>query len=305
MRRYRTYNEVEEDAGADIVRQVEAQHRRLAERLASVDRVWLVASGKGGVGKSMIAANLAAALGARGARVGALDADLNGPSLARMLGVEPGPLRVDDHGLHPAAGAGGTRVLSTDLLLATPDTPVRWGRQEAAEVTRSALETSALREFLGDVAWGALDHLLLDLPPGTDRLERALALVQEPAGILVITTPSEAAGRVVRRSLRVARDAGAAHAIVANMAGYICPDCGSRHDLFGADAASALADETGTELWAEIPFHPDAAAHTDRGRPIVLQDPANPAAEALLTLARRLESRGSPDGAQPATESKP
>ncbi|HUH12118.1 MAG TPA: P-loop NTPase [Longimicrobiales bacterium] len=293
MRSFRTYHQVDDPAGAEVLAQVTAQAERLAARMAGVQRVWLVASGKGGVGKSAVTANLAAALAARGHAVGALDADLNGPSLAAMLAAARTPLRVDEAGVHPAAGVAGTRVMSTDLLLASPDAPLRWrGPDTGAFVWQSTLEAGALREFLSDVAWGELDHLLLDLPPGTDKLLRALELLPAPAGVLIVTTPSTAALSVVRRSLRLVRDAGVERiGVVANMAAWRCGACGAATSLFdaGDDAVAALAAEMGVPVWAEVPFDPRLARRTDAGEPLVLSEPDTPAARALLALADRLE----------------
>jgi ATP-binding protein involved in chromosome partitioning len=291
MRTFRTYNELEPDATADVPAQVSAQLERLGRRLAAVRGVWLIASGKGGVGKSAITANLAAALAHRGLRVGALDGDLNGPTLARMLGAERGSLQVEDGGVRPAKGAGGARVMSMDLLLGNEDAPVGWREPDAGGgfIWQSTLETGALREFMADVAWGELDLLLVDLPPGTDKLRRAFELVPQPAGVLLVTTPSEASRFVVLRSIRLVRDLGAPRvALVANMTGHVCRACGHQEPLFDGDGARRLSDETGVEAWAEIPFHPALARATDHGRPIVLDDPDNHAAVALRSLAARV-----------------
>lgn len=304
MRKFRTYNEIEGRGAGDVPDQVAGQLRRLADRMSAVGAVWLVGSGKGGVGKSAITANLAAALARSGLRVGALDADLNGPSLARMLDATSG-LRVDDDGVHPAAGAGGVRVVSMDLLLADDDAPLRWRGPGAFDfVWQSALETGALREFLADVAWGDLDVLLLDLPPGTDKLLRAYKLIPEVAGVLLVTTPSEAARSVVARSLRMARDLGADPVgLVANMTARVCPSCGHAEPLYEADGARRLAEETGGELWAEIPFQPEFARETDAGRPPVIDErTTDPAASRLRALARRVAAASGSHAPAPSSE---
>src|SRR5687768_551115 len=203
----------------DVVAQVVDQRRRLAARLAPVARVVAVGSGKGGVGKSAVAANLAAALAARGLAVGALDADLDGPSLARMLGVAEPP-RTGPEGLVPVRGAGGVGVVGLDLLLDSETAPVRWkGPAEDAHLWRGLLESGALRELLADVAWGPLDALVVDLPPGAGAIDRLAALLPRLDLLLLVTTPSEAARRVVARSVEAARGSRAgAVALVANMA---------------------------------------------------------------------------------------
>lgn len=291
MRTFRTYHDLEADPMADVPAQVGAQLERLGRRMAAVRGVWLVASGKGGVGKSAVTANLAAALAHRGLRVGALDGDLNGPSLARMLGANRGSLRIDADGVHPARGAAGAHVMSMDLLLGAEDAPVGWREPDTfgGFIWQSTLETGALREFMADVAWGELDLLLVDLPPGTDKLRRAFELIPHPAGVLLVTTPSEASRFVVLRSIRLVQSLGAVRiGLVANMTGHVCGACGHHEPLFDDDGARRLADETGIETWAEIPFHPALARETDHGRPPVLDDAGNPAAAALDLLADRV-----------------
>ncbi|HET6639008.1 MAG TPA: P-loop NTPase [Gemmatimonadota bacterium] len=287
-RRIRTYHEVADPGAESVVGQVVEQRRRLRERLAGVGRLVAVGSGKGGVGKSAISANVAAALAASGRAVGALDADLDGPSLARMLGARGGLAR-GDSGFRPARGAAGVGVVSMDLLVAE-GAPVRWrGPEEHRFAWQSVIETGALREFLSDVEWGALDVLVLDLPPGTEKLARLIDLVGSPDAVLIVTTPSEAARHVVAKSARFLEDAGVREVgLVANMATWSCPHCGVAEPLFAADGARRLARDSGLELWAEVPFDPRIAADTDEGMPIVLSAPERPAARSLAALAERV-----------------
>lgn len=305
MRRFRTYHEVEGQGAGEVAEQVDQQLERLAHRLRDVRAIWLVASGKGGVGKSAVAANLAAALAARGLAVGALDADLNGPSLARMLGAERSSLEVTDDGVLPARGVAGVRVMSMDLLLGSDDAPLRWREPESfGFVWQSTLETGTLREFLADVRWGALDTLILDLPPGTDKLMRTFQLIPEPTGVLLVTTPSEAARSVVSRSVRLVRQAGAPLGLIANMTAYRCASCGHAEALFRHDGARKLADDTGCRLWADVPFDPTLAAETDAGRPPVLTEDST-AARALRDLARRVAAASPASDAAPPTDPDP
>lgn len=287
-RRIRTYHEVADPAAESVVGQVVDQRRRLRDRLARVRRLVAIGSGKGGVGKSAISANVAAALSAGGRAVGALDADLDGPSLARMLGAGGGLVR-GDSGFRPASGVAGVGVVSMDLLVAE-DAPLRWrGPEDHQFAWRSVLETGALREFLSDVEWGDLDVLVLDLPPGTDKLARLIDLVGPPDVVLIVTTPSEAARHVVAKSARFLEESGIREVgLVANMASWSCPHCGVAEPLFAADGARRLARDAGLELWAELPFDPRIAADTDEGMPIVLSAPERPAARALAALAERL-----------------
>jgi ATP-binding protein involved in chromosome partitioning len=287
-RRIRTYHEVADANAESVVEQVVDQRRRLRERLGRVGRIVAIGSGKGGVGKSAVCANLAAALAATGRAVGAVDADLDGPSLARMLGVDGGLVRRAD-AIEPAIGAAGVRVVSMDLLVAE-DAPVRWrGPEEHGFVWQSVMETSALREFLSDVAWGDLDVLLLDLPPGTEKLARLIDLIGAPHAVLLVTTPSEAARHVVAKSARLLKDRGVDRVgLVANMTSWSCPQCGLVEPLFPNDGARRLARDSGLELWAEVPFDSRISADTDDGLPLVLSAPERPAARALSALAERL-----------------
>lgn len=292
MRAIRTYHDVADPGAEEIAAQIEAQAGRLAERLAGVRTVVAVASGKGGVGKSAVTANLAAALTGRGLRVGAADTDLHGPSLARMLDAARGRLRVGEAGVEPVLGALGVRVMSMDLLLESPDAPVCWrGPGRGAFAWQGTLEAGALRELIADTAWGELDFLLLDLPPGTDRLARLLEILPRLEATLLVSTPSEAARAAVARSARLAREAGIPKlALVANMTAWRCPDCGHATALYEADGARRLAGETGLPLWGDIPFDPRLARATDAGRPFVRIEPDAPASRALLDLAARLLS---------------
>ncbi len=290
-RKIRTYHQVADPGSEDIVGQIEAQRAKLADRLAHIDRLVVVASGKGGVGKSAITANLAALLAERGLRIGAIDGDLHGPSLAAMLGAERTPLVVSEHGVEPAVGAAGVKLMSMDLVL-SDGAPLQWRQPDAAGfVYQSTLDTSAVRELLADVVWGELDFLLIDAPPGTDKLARLLELLPVIDTLLLVTTPSEAARRAVGRAVQQARGAGISTiGLVANMTAHECPDCGHSEPMFEADGATRLAAETGLELWAEVPFEPRFAVATDAGRPLTLEAPDSPAARELERLAARLDN---------------
>jgi ATP-binding protein involved in chromosome partitioning len=199
MRNIRTYREVSHETESGLLEQVIEQQRRLSERLSHVRAVVAVASGKGGVGKSAVTANLAAALAARGLAVGAADADLNGPSLARMLGVSGARLADQPDGVRPAQSPTGVQVMSMELLQEEEDAPLRWREPSMGGfIWQSTLETGVLREFLGDVEWGELDVLLVDVPPGTDKISRLLELVPSLHQMLLVTTdPTAPASRAL------------------------------------------------------------------------------------------------------------
>jgi ATP-binding protein involved in chromosome partitioning len=282
MKRVRTYHEVTGDDRSDLGGQVAAQHARVSSRLAGVRHVVAVMSGKGGVGKSFVTAGLAGALARAGRATGVLDGDLHGPTAARMLGAAPGRLEVGEDGVSPAIAPGGVRVMSSDLLLAE-GAPLRWREPgQFRHVWRGTLESGMLREFLADVRWGALDVLLVDLPPGTDRLDALVELLPRPPGVVVVTIPSEASYRSVRRAVAAAREASLpVHGVVENMAGYRCAGCSVEGPLFEGDAGGRLAREAGAPLLARIPFDPRVQAAVDAGQTDAVAAALAPAAEAL------------------------
>jgi ATP-binding protein involved in chromosome partitioning len=265
-RKVRTYHELDGADRSGLGAQVGAQRERVRARLTSVARVIAVMSGKGGVGKSFVTATLATTLARRRLAVGVLDADLHGPTTARMLGAT-GPLEVTADGVRPATATEGVRVMSSDLLL-PEDAPLAW-REPAGDgfVWRGTLEAGMLREFLGDVAWGDLDVLLVDLPPGTERLSALIEFVPDLSGILAVTIPSDSSRRAVARALEMAKQRGARIlGVIENMAGYECPSCGKVAPLFQGEAAKTLAKASGAPVLASIPFDPAAQAGADGGR---------------------------------------
>jgi ATP-binding protein involved in chromosome partitioning len=262
-------------------------------------RVYAVASGKGGVGKSSVTVNLAAALASRGLAVGVVDADIYGHSVPRMLGVEHGPTKVEEMIMPPQA-ALGIKVISIGMF--TPG--------NAAVVWRGPMLHRALQQFLADVYWGDLDVLLLDLPPGTGDVAISLAQLLPNAEILVVTTPQQAAAEVAERAGAIAlqthqRVVG----VIENMSWLELPD-GSRMDVFGTGGGQTVADSltrgigARVPLLGQIPLEPKVRETGDSGRPIVLADPSSPAAKALMAVAdglavRRESLAGKPLGLRP------
>jgi ATP-binding protein involved in chromosome partitioning len=285
------YRDIAGDGGSNIVEQVVAQQARLTARMAAIRASVAVVSGKGGVGKSSVTANLAGALAGRGLAVGVLDADLNGPSMGKMLGVRGQTLRVEADGVRPAVSAEGIRVLSMDLLLPGDDIPVVWDAptQAEAHTWRGTMEGTALREFLADTAWGPLDVLLIDLPPGADRLPTLLDLLPGLTGAIVVTIPSAVSHLVVRRAMTLARERGARLlGLVENMAGYVCPTCGTVGPLFEGPGGEATAAQHGLPFLGRVPFDSRLAAAADRGRPFVFDHADTPAGRALAAVAAAL-----------------
>ncbi|MGX1770482.1 Mrp/NBP35 family ATP-binding protein [Nocardia brasiliensis] len=251
----------------------------------SLTRVYAVASGKGGVGKSSVTVNLAAAMAARGLSVGVLDADIYGHSIPRMLGTDARPTQVEKMIMPPQAH--GVKMISI-AQFTKGNTPVVW---------RGPMLHRALQQFLADVFWGDLDVLLLDLPPGTGDIAISIAQLIPGAEILVVTTPQIAAAEVAERAGAIAlqtrqRIAG----VVENMSWLDLPD-GSRMELYGAGGGQVVAERltraVGAEvpLLGQIPIEQAVREAGDEGNPIVLRDPETPAAKALLAVAEKLAVR--------------
>ena len=276
----------------DVLGQVLAQREAVAARLAQIKHVVAVMSGKGGVGKSALTANLAAALAMQGRTVGVLDADLHGASAAAMLGARGQPVVVNPEGARPAVGVADIRVMSMDLFLTGDDSPVTWhhpgGLAADTFVWRGTMEANILREFLADTAWGRLDNLLIDMPPGADRFETLLRLVPNLSGALVVTIPSQVSHLVVRRAIAAARQSGARLlGLVENMAGLT--DGEVTRELFPDGRGAAFAAEVELPYLGRVPFDPELARTTDAGRPFVLEHSDTPAGRAILSLAETLE----------------
>lgn len=275
--------------------QVEAQTARLRARMAHIRRKIAVVSGKGGVGKSTVTANLAAALAMQGLRVGVLDADVNGPSMGKLLGVRGRSLATGPDGIIPPEGPMGIKVVSMDLLLPSDETPVAWhgpGQQESF-MWRGMMEVNALREFLADTAWGEIDLLLADLPPGTDRISHLTGLLPDLAGCLIITVASELSQLIVKKAVSAVREVQWSRSLglVENMGRFICGHCGAAEEMFPGGDTAAMAAALGIPFLGSVTFDPRLAAASDRGIPFILSHPHTPAGEALLEIARAIQDQ--------------
>jgi len=244
--------------------------------LAQVKNVICVASGKGGVGKSTMTANLAAALAAEGRPTGALDADVYGYSIPRMLGVNRRPDVNGSRKIIPVEAAGGVKVMSIGFFV----------EENAAVVWRGPMLHKAIQQFLEDVEWGELDYLLLDLPPGTGDVSMTLAQLLPQARILVVTTPQPAAQTVAARAAEMAAKVDLeVMGVIENMSGFTTPD-GQRFTIFGEGGGQALADELDVPLLGKVPLEEALRTHADLGTPLVVAEPTAPAAVAIRQAAR-------------------
>ena len=290
------YHDIATDGGSNVIDQVEQLAQRTRERLTSVRHVMAIMSGKGGVGKSTLTVNLAAALSLQGHRVGIVDGDINGPSIGRMAGVRGEPLRRGVAGIAPAvAPSAPVKVMSMDLFLEAETSPVLWDAptQKDGYAWRGLMEAGALREFISDTDWGALDYLLVDLPPGPDRLPNLSDVLPMLSGALVVTMPSAVSLGVVGRSIRMARELLETPilGIVENMSGYVCPTCGELDELFPAGGVERMASGLDIAILASIPFDPLIGVCADFGRFYVTEHPDRPAAMSIRTLAQRVVSK--------------
>ncbi len=246
--------------------------------LPGVAHVVAVASGKGGVGKSTTTVNLALALRARGLRVGILDADVHGPSLPTLLGLNGRPRVGADRRLLPLE-AHGLKAMSMGLLVDA----------ETAMIWRGPMVMSALTQMIAEVDWGRLDILLVDMPPGTGDAQLAVAQGTPLAGAVIVSTPQDLALIDARRGIAMFRKVDVPIlGLIENMAHFLCPDCGSRHDIFGTGGAAAEARRLGVPYLGAVPLTIDLRAASDAGRPILARDPEGPLGRIYGQMAAQL-----------------
>jgi ATP-binding protein involved in chromosome partitioning len=255
--------------------------------LSGVKKIIAVSSGKGGVGKSTVAVNLALALAAQGLAVGLLDADIYGPSVPRLLGLAGKP-DTDGQMLRPMR-AYGLVVMSIGLLI-EGDTAMIW---------RGPMATSALQQMLSDVAWGPLDVLVVDMPPGTGDIALTLAQKVPLAGAIVVSTPQDIALIDARKGLAMFRKVNVPIlGLIENMSYFLCPSCGARADIFGHGGARATAAQLGAPFLGDVPLHMIIRETSDAGTPVVATQKESPQAQAFLEIAAQvvqaLQSAGKP-----------
>jgi len=262
----------------------EQEDRRLRERMAQIRRRLVVLSGKGGVGKSTAAANLAVALSSNGRRVGLLDVDIHGPSIPKILGCEGLSLNSDGQAILPAAVRDRLTLMSIAFLI---------GNKTDALIWRGPMKFKVIQQFLSDVAWGDLDYLVVDCPPGTGDEPLSVAqLIGRPAAAVVVTTPQELAVADVRRCLNFCKKADLPIAgVLENMSGYVCPQCGIHTDLFGSGGGERLAEEMSVPFLGRIPIDPRIVGCGDAGICLMDAHRESPAAQSYLTLAARLHEQ--------------
>ena len=258
---------------------------KVTQALKDVRHKVVIMSGKGGVGKSTVAVNLALSLTLDGLTVGLLDVDVHGPSVPKMLGIEGGTLAMDDAGKILPVEAKGIKVVSVGFLLDAPDTPVVW---------RGPMKIGVIQQFLGDVAWGALDVLVVDCPPGTgdEPLSVCQLLAGTADGAILVTTPQQVAALDVSKSVGFCRQLGfPILGLVENMAGFVCPHCGEVTPVFAAGGGAALAERYSIPLLGSIPLDPLVCMRGDAGNPFVRTDEKAPVTRAFASIVEHLDFR--------------
>ncbi len=277
----KTYHDIVGDGGSDIVGQVVTKRSKIAESLAEVRHMVAVGSGKGGVGKSTLTMQLAEALRADGARVAILDADLNGPTQARLGGLRSAPVVLGPRGLVPPKTASGIGVVSMGALVPESEA-VEFDSVASGDsyVWRATREFSAFGDLLAGVGWGRLDFLLVDLPPGAERTFQYAEFLGEAAAFVLVTIPSDVSRGVVSRAVAAMRKTpNRILGYVENMSGYYCEGCDAVRPLFATDASVDL----GVPRLGAVPFDPELAAACDRGA--TLADASRPALRAIRAVA--------------------
>ena len=264
---------------ASAAPQSEPEPTTWADKIPGIKRVVAVASGKGGVGKSTVAANIAHALATSGYSVGLLDADIYGPSQQLMMGAKGEPMGDEEGKIYPVEAPGGVKVMSFGFLV-DADQPVIW---------RGPMLQKALEQFFGDVHWGELDFLIVDLPPGTGDVALTLCQNVPLAGTVIVTTPQDVALIDARKGLHMftkleTRVLG----IVENMSGFECPECGHIEHVFGTGGGAKTAEDLDLPLLGSVPLDPAVVTGGDTGAPVVLERPDSPSARALTEIADKV-----------------
>ncbi len=259
------------------------QEQKLKLKLGKIKHKIAVISGKGGVGKSTVTANLAMVFAMAGNKVGVIDADIHGPCIPKMLGLKGQTLKGGPDGmLSPVTGRLGIKVVSMDFLLPNDEAPIIW---------RGPLKMRAIQQFLSDVAWGELDYLIVDLPPGTgDEPLSVMQLIPDMDGVVIVTMPSEVSEAVVKKSVSFAKQVGVpVIGVIENMSGFVCPDCGAKIDIFKAGGGKRIADSMAVPYLGAIPIDPKICNDSDGGLSFMAGNSVSPAAKAFGKIVKKIE----------------
>ena len=275
----------ESNSCSDQRKQQYEQEQKLKLRLSKIKHKIAVISGKGGVGKSTVTANLAMAFAMNGHKdaVGVLDADIHGPCIPKMFGLKGQTLIGGPGGmLFPVVGKLGIKVVSMDFLLPNDEAPVIW---------RGPLKMRAIQQFLSDVTWGDLDYLLVDLPPGTgDEPLSVMQLIPNLDGVVIVTMPSEVSEAVVKKSVSFAKQVGVpVIGVIENMSGFVCPECGAKVDVFKAGGGKRIAENMTIPYLGSIPLDPKICNDSDSGLSFIVENKNSLATKAFLKIVKKID----------------
>ena len=259
-----------------------SEQQNLKEKMGKITYKIAIISGKGGVGKSTVTVNLATSFAMQGKRVGVLDADIHGPSVPRLLGLEGQQAKASQTGLSPVEGPLGMKVMSIDFFLP----------EQAPTIWRGPLKMRAIRQFLSDVDWGELDFLFIDLPPGTGDEPLSIAqLLPDIDGVVIVTMPSELSSSIVKKAITFAERLNMPIiGVVENMSGFICPHCKERIEIFRSGGGKKMAQEMGVTFLGSIPIDPEVGVDSDEGTPFVYSHKDSAAAKAFVEIVKNVES---------------
>lgn len=258
------------------------EEQKLKERMSKIKHKIAVISGKGGVGKSTVTVNLAAAFASKGFMVGVLDADIHGPSVPRLLGLEGQRVKYGPPGAFPVDGILGLKVMSIDFFLP----------EEAPTIWRGPLKMRAIRQFLVDIVWGELDFLFIDLPPGTGDEPLSIAqLLPELDGVVIVTMPTGLSSSVVKKAITFAERLNMPIiGVVENMSGFVCPHCGEKTEIFQSGGGEKMAKDTGVRFLGSIPIDPKIGVDSDKGQPFVIAHKESVAAKAFMEVVDKVDA---------------
>ncbi len=257
------------------------EQQELKERMGKIKHKIAIISGKGGVGKSTVTVNLAAAFALKGKKVGVLDADIHGPSVPRLLGLEGKQVKATPAGAFPVKGPLDIEVMSIDFFL-TEESPTIW---------RGPLKMRAIKQFLTEVVWNELDYLFIDLPPGTGDEPLSIAqLLPDLDGVVIVTMPTQLSSSIVKKAVTFAeRLKMQTIGVVENMSGFVCPHCGVKTEIFGSGGGEKMAKEVGVPFLGSIPIDPKVGIDTDKGTPFIVAHKDTAATQAFMEVVAKVQ----------------
>ncbi|MBN1540209.1 MAG: Mrp/NBP35 family ATP-binding protein [Candidatus Thermoplasmatota archaeon] len=267
----------------DRMHEMQEQQKRIDRNVSRIKHKVVVMSGKGGVGKTTVAVNIASGLAKKGFKVGIMDVDIHGPNVPKMLGIEGRALNYDENGMIPLQVTDNLKAISMSFLLPDPESPVIW---------RGPMKIQLINQFLGDVNWGDLDYLVVDLPPGTGDETLSIAQQIKGAHAVIVTTPQDVALLDSRKALNFARKLDMPIlGVIENMSGMICPHCGKTIDLFKRGGGEKAAHDMNANFLGRLPIDPNMVTSGDEGMPMVLKEEDSVSLGPLFEIVDRIQKR--------------